>query len=347
MLFSQLINLLKETEAGLKEFEIGEDPEIITGGSIEKAACDQLSFLERESYLIKELKHTNAAALLLPDELELANNASNMGKSWAVFEDPRLAFAESLELLTPRSNTKAGIHQSAVMGENVTLGKGISIGANVTIGNNCQIGDEAIIHPGVVIYDDVKIGKETELHGNCVLHRDSIIGDSCIIHSNAVIGSEGFGFVPTKKGWRKMPQTGYVVVGSDVEIGCNTTIDRPSVGQTLIEEGTKIDNLVQIGHGVKIGKRCAMASQVGIAGGATIGDGVILAGQVGIANRVIVGNGVIASSRCGITKDVESGQVVSGFPAIPNKLWLRCSATFKKLPEIAKLIRQLNREDSR
>ena len=146
--------------------------------------------------------------------------------------------------------------------------------------------------------------------------------------------------------WKKMPQVGIVILKNKVEIGSGSTIDRPSVGETIIGEDTKIDNQVQIGHGVTIGKGCAMAAQVGIAGGAEIGNGVILAGQVGVSNKIKIGDGVIASSKTGIVSNIESGKVVSGFPAIPNKLWLRCSANFKKLPEIAKAIRQSDRRTS-
>jgi UDP-3-O-[3-hydroxymyristoyl] glucosamine N-acyltransferase len=164
-----------------------------------------------------------------------------------------------------------------------------------------------------------------------------------VVHSNAVIGSEGFGFVPTALGWRKMPQTGQVILEEAVEVGCGSTIDRPSVGETRIGAGTKIDNLVHIGHGVRMGKACALAAQVGIAGGATLGNGVILAGQVGLANKASMGDGSIASSKSGIHGEVAAGQVVSGYPAIPNRLWLRCSATFNKLPELAKALRQLEK----
>ena len=164
------------------------------------------------------------------------------------------------------------------------------------------------------------------------------------MHRNDAKGSEGFGFIPQDGKWIKMPQKGAVIIKSFVEIGTNCCIDRPSVGNTFIDEGTKMDNLVQIGHGVKIGKNCAFAAQVGIAGGAVIGNSVILAGQVGVNNRVKVGNNVIASSKCGIHCDIEDGEVVSGFPAMKNKSWLRSSSVFKKLPELAKKLRQLDKK---
>jgi UDP-3-O-[3-hydroxymyristoyl] glucosamine N-acyltransferase len=158
-----------------------------------------------------------------------------------------------------------------------------------------------------------------------------------------VIASEGFGFVPTASGWRKMPQTGRVVLEDGVEVGCGSTIDRPAVGETRIGAGTKIDNLVHVGHGVITGRGCALAAQVGIAGGAVLGDGVILAGQVGVANRARIGDRAIASSKSGIHGEVAAGEVVSGYPAIPNRLWLRCSAAFSKLPEMTRTLRQLQR----
>ena len=211
------------------------------------------------------------------------------------------------------------------------------------VGAAVQIGAGCTIHPQVVIYDDVQIGEGCELHAGAVLHPGSRLGRGCVVHSNAVVGSEGFGFVPTANGWRKMPQTGLVVLEDGVEVGCGSTIDRPSVGETRIGAGTKIDNLVHIGHGVTTGKGCALAAQVGIAGGARLGNGVILAGQVGLANKAVMGDRSIASSKSGIHGEVAAGEVVSGYPAIPNRLWLRCSAAFNKLPELTRAIRQLEK----
>jgi UDP-3-O-[3-hydroxymyristoyl] glucosamine N-acyltransferase len=231
-----------------------------------------------------------------------------------------------------------------VIGKRVELGAGVSIGPHVCIADGSRIGAYTVLHPGVVIYADVEIADGCEVHANAVLHPGSRLQQGCVVHSGAVIGSEGFGFVPTAKGWRKMPQTGLVVLEAGVEVGCGSTIDRPSVGETRIGAGTKIDNLVQIGHGVETGKGCALASQVGIAGGAKLGNGVILAGQVGVANRAQIGDGAIASSKSGIHGEVAKGEVVSGYPAISNRLWLRCSAAFAKLPELAKQIRDLRKE---
>ncbi len=343
MKFSKLISYLKKGSAELQEYDFAQDPRLLGAESLDKAESHQISFLEKGNSLSSELINSKAGAILLPDEEKLRGIAIQKGIAWATLKNPRLAFAECLDLLHPKKQPLVGVHSSAVIGKNVLLGEHVFIGANVYIGDNCRIGSNSLIHPGTVIYEEVVVGEGCEIHANSVIQRKSNLGSQCVIHSNAVIGSEGFGFVPTNEGWRKMPQTGTVVLENEVEIGCGSTVDRPAVGETRIGAGTKIDNLVQIGHGVVTGRGCAMAAQVGIAGGAHLGNGVILAGQVGVGNRVKVGDGVIASSKTGIHADVQSGEVISGFPAMSNKLWLRCSAIFSKLPQLAKTVRQLQK----
>jgi UDP-3-O-[3-hydroxymyristoyl] glucosamine N-acyltransferase len=235
------------------------------------------------------------------------------------------------------------VHATAVVDPTARLGAGVSVAPQVVIGAGSQLADGCVLHPGVVLYDDVVLGEGCEIHAGAVLHPGSRLGRHCVVHANAVIASEGFGFVPTASGWRKMPQTGRVVLEDEVEVGCGSMIDRPAVGETRIGAGTKIDNLVHIGHGVVTGRGCALAAQVGIAGGARLGHGVILAGQVGLANKAVMGDRSIASSKSGVHGEVAAGEVVSGYPAIPNRLWLRCSAAFNKLPEMARSIRQLQR----
>ncbi len=344
MNFSEIISALKDGQSGLQSHQIGKNPVISSCASLEKGHSNQISFLEKGNLLQKELTNTQVGAILIPPNETIKELVEIRGISWAMVKDPRIAFAETLEILHPQIKKPPGIHPSAVIGEQVMIGEEVSIGANVYIADNTSIGDRSSISPGVVIYEDVDIGKDNDIHANAVIHRRTNIGDRCVINSNAVIGSEGFGFIPTPQGWRKMPQTGFVVIEDEVEIGACTTIDRPCVGQTIIGYGTKIDNLVQIGHGVITGKGCAFASQVGIAGGAHLGNGVILAGQVGVANRANIGDHVIASSKSGLHGDVAPNEIVSGFPALPNKLWLRCVSLFSKLPEITKTLRELKNE---
>ncbi len=350
MQFNEIFEKLKKGQSGVVDFKIKSNPEILTAASLEKAKENEISFLDNNSLLnLKNLiKTSKASALLLPaNDNYIVEITKQISVDWILLKDPKIAFAETLEILYPSEIAKEGIHISAVIGENVKIGPGVSIGANVYIGDNTEIGAETIIHAGVVIYGKVIIGSNNILHANSVIHSGSKLGDQCVINANAVVGGEGFGFVPTSNGWKKMPQVGRVILKNKVEIGSGSTIDRPAVGETTIGEDTKIDNLVQIGHGVTTGKGCAMAAQVGIAGGAHIGNAVILAGQVGVSNKVKIGDRVIASSKTGITSNIDEGKVVSGFPAMPNKLWLRCSANFKKLPEIAKAIRKLDRRNSR
>jgi len=256
-------------------------------------------------------------------------------------KDPRLGFAEALAALHPQATKPAGIHPSAVVDPAASLAAEVHVGARAVIGAGCAVSRGCTLHPGVVLYDNVQLAEGCEIHANAVLHPGSQLGAGCVIQSNAVIGAEGFGFVPTASGWVKMPQTGRVVLEEGVEVGCGSTIDRPTVGETRIGAGTKIDNLVHVGHGVITGRGCALAAQVGIAGGAVLGNGVILAGQVGVANRAVIGDRAIASSKSGIHGEIAAGEVVSGYPAIPNRLWLRCSAVFNKLPELARSVRQL------
>lgn len=343
MRFSQLVAVLQTGEAGLLRHALGCDPQLSSAASLDKAAADQLSFLEPGNALCQALERSAVGAVLLPDDDALVQLAVERQLAWAVLQNPRLGFAEALEQLHPRPRPLAEIHPTAVIGERVELGAGVSIGAHVCIQDGSRIGNQSVVHPGVVIYDDVVVGDHCELHANAVLHPGCRLASGCVVHSNAVVGSEGFGFVPTARGWRKMPQTGQVVLEEGVEVGCGSTIDRPAVGETRIGAGTKIDNLVQIGHGVETGRGCALASQVGIAGGARLGHGVILAGQVGVANRAVIGDRAIASSKSGIHGEVPAGEVVSGYPAIPNRLWLRCSAAFSKLPDLAKQLRELKR----
>ena len=350
MQLNEIINKLKRGQSGLVDFKVKNNQIILAAASLDKAKENEISFLDNDSPLnLRNLiKTSKASALLLPaNDNYISEIAKKLSINWILLKDPKIAFAETLELLYPSEIEKEGIHISAVIGENVKIAPGVSIGANVYIGDNTEIGEKTIIHAGVVVYKKVTIGAKNIIHANSVIHSGSKLGDECVINANAVIGGEGFGFVPTSNGWKKVPQVGRVILKNKVEIGSGSTIDRPSVGETLIGEDTKIDNLVQIGHGVTTGKGCAMAAQVGIAGGAQIGDGVILAGQVGVSNRIKIGDRVIASSKTGIVSNVEAGTVVSGFPAIPNKLWLRCSANFKKLPEIAKDFRESKLRKSR
>ena len=343
MLLSKIIEIIKEGSSNYLDSNIFREIDIIRAASLEVATENEITFLEDNNRLKASISLTKAAVIIVSDNPEIINLAKDKSISTIVVKNPRIAFAEILESLYEKNNYKVGTDKSATIHRESFIGKDCFIGANVYIGKNSKLGDNNQILPGVVILENVEIGSNNIIHPNCVIHENTIIKNNCVINSNSVIGSEGFGFIPEGGKWKKMPQKGGVILNDSVEIGTNSCIDRPSVGNTVIGEGTKIDNLVQIGHGVKIGKNCAFAAQVGIAGGAIIGNGVILAGQVGVNNRVKVGDNVIASSKCGIHCDIKSGEIISGFPAMPNKSWLRSSTIFKKLPELAKKIRNIDK----
>ena len=342
MLLSKLVDLIKTGDSKFIKANIYENTDIENAASLDIASKNQISFLEENNILKENLGKTSASAIIVSNNSETLGLLESLKISSIVVGNPRIAFAEVLNYLYEQINFNPGIDDSAVIKTSAIIGDNCYLGANVYIGANTIIGKNNQIFPGAKILGNVRLGNNNIIHPNCVIYENTSIENNCVINSNTVIGSEGFGFVPQNGKWIKMPQTGSVIIKSFVEIGTNCCIDRPSVGNTFIDEGTKMDNLVQIGHGVKVGKNCAFAAQVGIAGGAIIGDGVILAGQVGVNNRVKVGNNVIASSKCGIHCDIEDGEVVSGFPAMKNKSWLRSSTVFRKLPELAKRLRQLD-----
>jgi UDP-3-O-[3-hydroxymyristoyl] glucosamine N-acyltransferase len=290
------------------------------------------------------VKKTAASALILPLNESLQGQAAERGIAWMSTTFPRLTFAQAINLFYQPFQPSPQLHSSAVIDSTTKLGENVYIGANVVIHQGVKIGNNVCIHPNVVVYPDANIGDRTILHANCTIHERSQIGNDCVIHSGAVIGAEGFGFVPLPDGWYKMQQSGYTILEDGVEIGCNSTIDRPAVGITRLGKNTKLDNLVHIGHNCNIGQNCAIAAQTGLAGGVTIGNRVILAGQVGVANQATIGDGAIASAQTGIHNDIKAGEVVSGSPSVPNKLYLKVSALYKKLPEMYKILKELQKK---
>lgn len=313
--------------------------------AIDDATANSLSYIEGEKFALMVQK-TAASALILPINETLQSQATTRGIAWLSTPYPRLTFAQAINLFYQPFNVSQGIHPSANIDSTAQIGTNTAIGANVVISKGVKLGNNVSIHGNVVIYPQVIIGDRTVLHSNSVIEERSIIGNDCVIHSGAVIGGEGFGFVPIEQGWYKMPQSGYVILEDGVEIGCNSTVDRPAVGITRIGKNTKIDNLVHIGHNCVIGENCAIAAQTGLAGGVTLGDRVILAGQVGVANQAKIGDGVIASAQTGIHNDIKTGEVVSGSPSVPNKLYLKVSAIYKKLPEMYKNIKELKQKNN-
>jgi UDP-3-O-[3-hydroxymyristoyl] glucosamine N-acyltransferase len=236
----------------------------------------------------------------------------------------------------------AGIHPSAVVAPSAEVGARVYIGPLVTVGEGARIGEGSVLVAQVHIGDHVRMGRDCRIHAHVSVREDVVLGDRVILHDGAVVGADGFGFAEREDGsHQKIPQRGSVVLEHDVEIGANSTIDRPAVGETRIGAGTKIDNLVHVAHGVQIGRHVLLAAQVGIAGSTTLEDHVVLAGQVGVAGHLTVGRGARATAQTGIPHSVPAGGFVSGYPAIDNREWLKAAALFRRLPELKKTLADL------
>jgi UDP-3-O-[3-hydroxymyristoyl] glucosamine N-acyltransferase len=304
---------------------------------IEDASTGDLTFFTNNKYAA-ELRATRASAVILGESAEPAPCAMLRATH------PYLTFARAVELFTDRYRPPAGVHRLAFVGDGVTLGPDVSIAPFAVIGEGARIGARTIVHPHVTIGRHTTIGDECVLHPHVSIRERIQIGHRVILHDGVVIGSDGFGFARRPDGTHhKIPQIGALVIEDDVEIGANAAIDRPAVGETRIGAGTKIDNLVQIAHGVSIGRNVLLAAQVGVAGSVTIEDDVTLAGQVGVAGHITLGRGVVATAQSGIPNSVDAGSFISGYPAIPNREWLRSSAVFRKLPELKRRLADLER----
>lgn len=338
MRFSELVE-----KVGSSAVDLAGDPEIVGVSAIEDSKRQTLSYIEGSKFAAY-IATTQVSALVLPMDANLQAQATERGLAWIADSNPRRVFAQVIALFYQPFRLASGIHPTAVIEPDVELGEDVAIGAHVVIQAGTKIGDRVCIHPNVVIYPDVQIGEGTVLHANCTIHERTQIGKGCTIHSGAVVGAEGFGFVPVPEGWFKMEQSGAVILADGVDVGCNSTIDRPALGTTFIGANTKIDNLVHVGHGCQVGEACIMAGQVGLSGAVELGQRVILAGQVGIVDHVKVGDGAIASAKAGVHSDIQAGTIVTGVPAIPHKLFVKATAVFNRLPEMYQSLRQIQKQ---
>lgn len=260
-------------------------------------------------------------------------------------KDPRGAFTTLLEYYQMAKNQKEGIEQPSFIAETATVGEKLYLGAFAYIGEGASIGNQVKLYPQVYIGDNVIIGDEVTIYAGVKINSDTIIGDRCIIHNNTVIGSDGFGFVPDDKGiYKKVPQTGNVIIESDVEIGASCTIDRATLGSTIIRKGTKLDNQIQIAHNVEVGEHTAIASQAGIAGSSKIGNHCLIGGQVGIAGHITIGDHVKIQAQSGVGKDIKNGEVIQGSPSFNYSAWNKSYVHFKNLPKIVNRINALEKK---
>ena len=306
----------------------------VTG--IEHAGAGDLTFIANPKYQ-GFLETTKASAVLVTPGVSRPEH----GPALLVCDRPYLAFAQALGVLVKASLPEPGIEPSAVIAPGAELGAQVSVGALVVIGAGARIGARTVIFPGVVIGPGAVLGEDCVIHARVSIRERVQLGHRVVVQDGAVIGSDGFGFVRQADGSHlKIPQHADVVIEDDVEIGANTAIDRPAVGETRIRRGAKIDNLVQIAHGVSVGERTLFAAQVGIAGSTVVEDDVVLAGQVGVAGHLRIGKGVVATAQTGVPNSVEGG-MISGYPAIPNRDWLKSSAVFRNLPALKKRVVEL------
>ena len=312
-----------------------QDVEILRVSGIDEAGPDDLTFVANRKY-ISHIKDTKAGAIILSEDLPAVPIPSLRT------DDPYLAFARALEIFFTPLRPDVGIHPTAQVAEDVVIGPDCSIGAYAVIERGCRIGTKVLVYPHAVLYPGVTVGDDCVIHSNVTIRELCLIGNRVILQNGVVIGSDGFGFAPTKEGtFYKICQTGRVLIEDDVEIGANTTVDRAAVGDTIIRKGAKLDNLVQIGHAAQVGEHCVLAAQVGLAGSTRLGRGVWVGGQAGFAGHLEVGDKAIITAQSGTSHDIPPGAVMSGSPAFENSAWLRSAAAFAKLPNLMRKVRDL------
>lgn len=306
---------------------------IMGGASIETAGPSDLTFVSNPKYAALARVTRAGAVLVEPDFAEIPTATLRI-------TNPYLAFARAIELFYQPVRYAPGIHPTAVISPTAKLGTNPHIGAYVVIGDDVVIGDHAVLLAHSVVYSHVRAGNNLFLHSHAVVREHCSLGDNIILQNGAIVGADGFGFAKQSDGsWYKILQSGTVVLEDGVEVQANACVDRASIGETRVGTGAKIDNLVQVGHGSTVGADTLLCAQVGLAGSTTIGKGVILAGQVGVAGHCTVGDNVIATAQSGIPGDVAPGKVVSGYPAIDNRQWLRVVALVNRLPELLRGIK--------
>jgi UDP-3-O-[3-hydroxymyristoyl] glucosamine N-acyltransferase len=303
--------------------------------TLEKAGPSDISFLANMKYL-RVLEESGAGAIICPEKIE------SPGKNLLRVKNPYLVFGKVVELFHPPGEDSPGVHPTAILGKGVTLEKNVSIGPLVFIGEKVSISTGAVVGPLVFIGDEASIGEKTRVGPRVTIYHGVRIGKRSLVQAGSVLGSDGFGFVRDEDGHhRKIPQVGGLRIGNDVEIGSNCTIDRGSLGDTIIADGTKFDNQVHVAHNVEIGEDTLLVAQVGISGSTKIGKNVVLAGQAGVTGHIEIGDGAMVAAQAGVDKSVKPGEVVSGYPARPHRKALKTLANMIKIPAMKERIKVL------
>jgi UDP-3-O-[3-hydroxymyristoyl] glucosamine N-acyltransferase len=314
-----------------------EEVDITGAAGLLDAGEGQMTFVAGSQYL-KDLAKSHASAALVPLDTPA------MHLPLVRVKNPRLAFARVLELFYVKPYQAAGISDRAVIGRNVIMGSELSLHPCAVIAEGARIGDRVTLYPGVYVGSGSIVDDDSVIYPNVSIGEKVTIGKRVIVHAGTEIGSDGFGFVTEGGRHFKIPQVGGVIIEDDVEIGGNCSIDRATLGNTVIKRGTKIDNQVHVAHNVTIGEHCLLAGQSGIAGSSSLGNYVVLGGQAGVSDHTSVGTGVMAGGKAVITKDVEPGQIIAGFNAMPIRNWLKVQAVLPKLPELKKMITDLAKQ---
>lgn len=319
----------------------GDGARTVTGpASLAEATSREISFLANPKYR-SQLEGTAAAAVLLVPEIQIERDDLALLRC----ADPNAAFTQVVRAFAADDwRPEPGVHPTAVIDESVKLGRDVAIGAQCVVGPGTELGDGVCLHPGVVLGSDCCLGAGSEVHANVTLYARVTLGERCILHSGCVIGADGFGFDPSPQGWIKVPQCGSVEIGDDVEIGSNTTIDRGRFGATRIGSGTKIDNLVHLGHNVEVGEQVLLVAQAGISGSSRIGSRAVLGGQVGVSGHTTVGEGARVAGGSGIFGDLAPGGEYLGWPARPRREALKRIAMASRVPKLIERVEELERK---
>ncbi|HEY6010097.1 MAG TPA: UDP-3-O-(3-hydroxymyristoyl)glucosamine N-acyltransferase [Nitrospirota bacterium] len=331
MKLKELADILGATLAGDGEVEI------LGAAGVREAGEGQITFITGKDRL-RDLEQCRASAVIVPADV------SDPSFPLLRVKNPRYAFARALAVFHVAPYTPTGVSDRAIIGQNVEIGSDCSIHAGAIVADGVKIGDRVTLYPGVYIGEGSAIDDDAIIYPNVSIMHGATVGKRVIIHAGTVLGSDGFGFVTDAGTHHKIPQVGGVIIEDDVELGANCTVDRATLGNTVIKKGTKIDNLVHIAHNVTIGEHCLLAGQAGVAGSSTLGDYVVLGGQAGVADHVIIGDRVMAGGGSAITRNVEPGQVIVGYYAMPVRDWLKVQAALPKLPEIKKTVSRLEKE---
>ncbi len=329
--------------AGILEGDIVGDPntEVSKLSKIEEGAEGSLTFLANPKYT-QYIYSTRASITIVGKEFK---PEEELATTLIKVEDAYKSFSKLLEYYNKVKLNKVGIEQPAFISESATYGKELYFGAFSYMGDNVKIGDYVKVYPNAYIGDNVTIGNNVVIFAGAKIYSESVIGDNCVIHSGAIVGADGFGFAPNEKGeYQKVPQTGNVILEANVDIGAGTTIDRATLGSTIIRKGVKLDNQIQIAHNVEIGRNTVIAAQTGIAGSTKIGENCMIGGQVGIVGHITIGDNVKIQAQSGIGRNVKNGETLQGSPALNYGDYNKSYVYFKNLPKLAKTINQLEKK---